>query len=233
MDGFAYADIIFFALLAAYILSRLRNVLGHDDGTRISQGNPFIQSKVKEQAAKTVASPDKKKGLDRGELAPTNIEKVYEEPKITDENLLKEIEKIKAKDASFSLGHFLDGAQTAFEMVMEAYSNGDKETLKNLFDKKIYQNFEKEIDRREKAGEVFKSMLVEIISSKVKKISLEGNTEKITVKFKTEQINFVKNAEGKVIDGDASAVEIVEDTWTFARDVKSSDPNWEIISISG
>ena len=58
---------------------------------------------------------------------------------------------------------------------------------------------------------------------------LEGSTAKVTIRFVSEQVNVTKAADGQVVDGDPNKVVIITDIWTFARDVRSGDPNWMLV----
>lgn len=204
-------------------------MLGQDDGNRIKTGNPFTAAKTKDaNKAKLQVVPNRKKPETRAV-----VEKVpnYPEPKIKDKKLQDKIKEIKDKFPDFSAGHFVFGAQAAFEMVLEAFSTGDKDTLKGLLAKELYQDFEKEIDKRAKSGKQSCATLVAINASDIKKVSFDKNVADITVSFKSEQINVVKDKEGKIVGGNASAVDEVQDSWTFRRNMASSNPNWTIVSL--
>lgn len=225
MEEFGYADIIFFALLAAYIISRLRTVLGQDDGNRIEPRSPFTSA----QAAESKKETKKEKEVVKEEPTVVTPIKQFAEPEVKDTKIKNKIKKLKEIDPAFNLGHFLNGAEIAFEMVMESYTKGDKETLKNLLSKQLFKEFEAEITKRESAKKIQVSTLVAILQSEVVSIENKGKKTTITVDFKTEQITLTKDGKGKIIDGDPSDVEEVSDSWKFYRDLSSSDPNWEII----
>ena len=47
-----------------------------------------------------------------------------------------------------------------------------------------------------------------------------------------ELSSVVKNKDGEVVEGDAKQVKRQRDTWTFSRDLSSSDPNWLLVATS-
>mgnify|MGYP002784834975 CR=1 FL=1 len=235
MEGFAYADIIFFAILAAYILNRLRTVLGQDDGTRLPTRNPFIassdaKSTNDEESESNVVSIVKKSENKTAEIKQPEVS--YIEPEINDKAILENIEKIKQKSPGFTAGYFVHGAKAAFDMVMEAFASGDKQTLKSLLSKQLYKDFEEEIDKREKSEAIQMTTLVAVSGCEITSANVNDNNAEISVAYKSEQISVVKDKEGKIVEGNPSAIDVVEDTWTFRKDLTSSNPNWTIVSLN-
>ena len=142
------------------------------------------------------------------------------------------MDAIRAADPRFHLGHFITGAKAAFEMILEAYNKGDKNTLKALLSKELYGGFEKELEKRAKAKKKEESTLVSIQDAALKAASLTKKTARLTLEFTSEQITVFRNDEGEIVDGDPSQVDMVTDRWTFERNVNSSDPNWTITATS-
>lgn len=136
---------------------------------------------------------------------------------------------IRVADRNFDPDSFVDGAKKAFEMIVTAYAEGDRKTLKNLLDKATYDSFSGAIDAREKAGHRMEDMLVGIDSAEITEARLDKDIAHVTVTFVSQQVNVTYDGEGRVVDGDPSTVETVSDEWTFARSVKSSDPNWQLV----
>jgi predicted lipid-binding transport protein (Tim44 family) len=140
------------------------------------------------------------------------------------------INNINLYDASFSAEYFISGAKKAFEIIINAFSKGDKETLKELLSNNAYTEFVQDIDSRKAKGTTVESFLVKIDSTDIIDAKLNGNMAEITVKYISDQINIIKNEKNEVIAGNPSRTEKIEDIWTFAKDISSEDPNWKLIA---
>lgn len=214
MDGAYYADILFFAVIAAWMFFRLRSNFGkrNEDDSSVT---PLFGQEIK---AKMNPVKEKK--------APT---KKPVHANIKDERVQKKLYDIMDADLHFDLTRFLQGSKVAFEMVIKAFSEADKTTLKSLLSRDLYATFESELERREKSGEYDHTTLVSILSVQVTDASLSQGKAQVTVDFVSKQVTVTKDAEDNITDGDPSLAETVEDSWVFERDVKSSDPNWTIV----
>lgn len=142
------------------------------------------------------------------------------------------IRAINARDPSFEPNSFLTGARTAFEMIVEAYARGDKESLRPLLADEVYQGFASAIDQRAAAGETMETRILGITKLEIREATLRGNDASVTVLFQSEQLNMVLDSEGRVIEGDEKHPTDVTDVWTFTRDVTSPDPNWKLIATT-
>lgn len=137
--------------------------------------------------------------------------------------------QIKTADPSFDEVEFLEGARMAFEMILTAFANGDKRQLKPLLSESVYASFAREIDRREQAKERQETTLVSIVLADIVGARLEGRHAVVTVKFVSEQVNVRYGPEDTVVDGDPDHVVTITDVWTFSRDTRARDPNWELV----
>jgi len=220
-------DILFLAIVALFIIVKLISILGDDGGNKDSFGVNKNNSNNKNKGEVVgVDFVNKAK-----QYTVPNVRQVssdYKEPEINDESLIKSIEEIRKKDAVFTPGYFLHGATIAYEMIIKAFNDRDKETLKKLLSPKVYSLFEKEIGIAERKGEFPQTTIVSIKESNIAKIEFVRNSVKIFVEFISEEINLLKDKEGKIIDGDPSEVQDVSDSWVFERDLRSSNPNWTI-----
>ena len=145
-------------------------------------------------------------------------------------SLAKGLEQIAAADREFSPASFIAGAKLAYEMVVTAFAQGDKPTLKNLLSREVYDGFAGAIDNREKAGEKLESRFVGIDKADLVSADLAGRKALVTVKFVSELISATTNRAGEVIDGDPKQIREITDVWTFERDVGSRDPNWKLVA---
>jgi predicted lipid-binding transport protein (Tim44 family) len=71
--------------------------------------------------------------------------------------------------------------------------------------------------------------LTAVPTAEVVAAEMRGRDARITVRFKSEQINLLRDGQGKVLEGDPQTAEEVIDLWTFERDSTSPDPNWTLV----
>ena len=219
-EGFAYIDILFFAMVAAFIALRLRSVLGRRTGHERRRSGGFGPARANGAADNVVALPD------RSSSAP-EVEAAVAAP--ADNGVKAGLAQIRLADQRFDLQKFLGGARAAFEMIVEAYAEGNKTALRPLLADDVYHGFERAIDQRQTAGHKLDTQLTAVPTTEVVGAEMRGRDARITVRFKSEQINLLRDAEGKVLEGDPqTAVEVV-DLWTFERDTASQDPNWTLV----
>lgn len=129
----------------------------------------------------------------------------------------------------FDEDKFLQGAQMAFRMILDAYSHDDKKTLEKLLSPELFKTFSKAIDVRKKKGHILEALLYNINMSRILNRTTEDHIQKVKMKFVTEQCVLVRDAHGQLVQGDPSSVEEITDIWTFARDERSDNPNWILI----
>jgi predicted lipid-binding transport protein (Tim44 family) len=230
-DGFAYIDILFFAMAAAFVALRLRSVLGRRTGNERQRGAPVPPSAPSPTANQpagdnVVPMPDRAAAdMAVPPAVPTADAVVGQDG---DASLKEGITAIRLADPNFDLDMFLAGARAAFTMVVEAFAQGDKNVLKPLLAPTVYQSFAQAIDGRAAAGQVMHTELVSVRNAELAGAELRDSIARVTVRFRSEQINCIKNGDGLVLEGDPAAVEQVVDLWTFERDVRSADPNWAL-----
>ena len=226
-DGLPFFDIILFAMIAAFLVLRLRSVLGRRDGDKGRPRNPFARSLPEEQADEKVVHLPNARDADADTEADTKAEAVGDD---AEDDLAAGFREIKAVDRGFEPAEILSGARIAFELVLSAYASGDTEALKPLLSAEVLDNFAKPIREREAAGETMEHTLIGVKSADIVEAFLDSGTAHVTVKFVTDQANVTRDANGEVVDGDPSAVAEVTDFWTFARDTGSRDPNWTLVA---
>ena len=138
--------------------------------------------------------------------------------------------QIQIASPDFDRTEFLVGARTAFEMIIQAFAEGDRELLESLLSDEVYGNFLAAITSREGANETLENTLIRIVSGDPIEAYMDGSVANVTVKIVSEQINVTRDAEGEVVDGDPDHVSEITDIWTFARDTQSRDPNWALVA---
>ncbi len=222
-DGLQVLELLLFALVAAFLVLRLRNVLGRRDGHRPAQrDDPFSRETANED--KVVRLPDRD---DRG--LPPFDEEAAEEAGAAGP-LQAGLAQIRTADRNFDPEQFVGGARVAFEIILDAFAKGDDEALKPLLSPEVYNNFLRSIRERLAAGETLETELVAIRGIELIEAYMTGRTAHVTVRIVSEQIRVVRDASGAIIEGDPATPTDVVDEWTFARDTRSPDPNWQLVA---
>jgi predicted lipid-binding transport protein (Tim44 family) len=219
-EGFAYIDILFFAMVAAFIALRLRSVLGRRTGHERRRSGGFGNARSNGATDNVVALPDRSGPAAEAEAGIADL---------ADGEVKAGLTQIRLADQRFDLRHFLSGARAAFETIVEAYSAGDKEALRPLLADAVFNGFAGAIDQRRAAGQTLETQLIAIRAADVVEAGMQGSNARIAVRITSEQVNVVRDSEGNVVDGDPGTAEEVVDIWTFERDTKSSDPNWILV----
>ena len=142
------------------------------------------------------------------------------------------LEQIRRADHDFAPRRFLGGAQAAFEMVVSAFAEGDTPTLRPLLGDDVYDEFAAAIRDRMAEGQVQETTIVALDEAEIISAEMRASTARVTVKFVSQQINVIRDKDGEEVGGDSSLIERVTDIWTFARNTRSSDPNWALIETS-
>ena len=220
-DGY-FLDIILFALVAAFLVLRLRSVLGRRDGFQGKDDSRLPFPGRNERAEEPVQLPERREG-------PADAPAEDEAPS-TPPSLDAGLTQIRVADPSFDEKGFIAGAQKAFELILQAFAHEDVRALQPLLSQDVYNNFVQTIRARQQAGEKLETTLVGIKSSEIVEAYMHGRTAHVSVKFVSEQISVVRDANSQIIEGDATSVNEVVDVWTFARDTRSSNPNWTLIA---
>lgn len=246
-----YLDIIFFALIAIFIILRLRSVLGRRTGQeRQQQADHFSRSRQSRQhrPGKVIQLPDRAGNRDDAgdELFDEESGPIsgHDDPhgtdqsdragraassRVVDEDVRAGLAQIRAADPEFAQRHFLDGAKGAFEMIVEAFAKGDTPTLRPLLGDDVYDEFAAAIRERLADKVTMETKIVALESADIVGAEMRGSSARVTVKFVSQQVNVSRNEAGEVVDGDADTIVRVTDLWTFARNIRSSDPNWSLV----
>jgi len=234
-DVFDIYTIIFLAL-AVFIFLRLRSVLGQRTGRERPPYDPYSAREPSRPAPeKVVALPNR----NTAEAAKKPVEPAAEPPSVGERwkgvaapgsTVAAGLDAIVAADPNFDHKHFLTGARAAYEMIVNAFAEGDRRTLRNLLSREVYDGFDTAIGEREKRGEKVESRFVAVDSADITAAELRGRTAQLTVRFVSQLISATRDKSGNVIDGNPDKVTDVTDIWTFARDLSSRDPNWKLIA---
>ena len=153
-----FFDIIIFAVIAVFIIYRLRSVLGKRTG--------FQKNINQQEFVKKETIPDELK-----------IPQLKENE--------QKLEVVYKKVNSFNHKEFLEGAKKAFEIIITAFNKGDKSTLKNLVSKDVYNAFEGAINSGSNNPN---SQFYSLVIDGVEDAKVEGGKISIAVNFTSEQI---------------------------------------------
>lgn len=213
----AIIEILVLAGIAIFLVLRLKNVLGTREGFE----------KPLQDAAPSKNARDFRV-IDGGE--DTDITDNVDKKSPSAEALAR----MKKVDADFMVNDFLTGARSAYEMILMAFENGDLKDVESFLDEDVKDAFQQVIDMRAK-----KKLKVEAEFFGIRELSLKNadfddktNVAELSVAFTGELSSVVKNKDGEVVEGDAKQVKRQRDTWTFSRDLSSSDPNWLLVATS-
>ncbi|HJQ56391.1 MAG TPA: Tim44/TimA family putative adaptor protein [Vineibacter sp.] len=225
-------DIILIALVAIFLVLRLRSVLGRRTGNeRPPTQDPFAPP----PAAPPSFPPGSDTRREGGNVLnmPRPAERPTSMPGGAPIEVLPAaragVDRIRSSDPSFDPVGFGRGARGAFEMIVGAFAKGDAASLRTLLDPPTFASFDGAIRDRLAKQHKLETNLIGFLSSDIAAAEMEGTRALVTVRFVTEQINVTRDVDGLAIDGNPNTVERVTDLWTFARDTQSSDPNWLLI----
>ena len=221
MTGGFPVDLILFAMIAAFLVLRLRSVLGKRTG---------FERPVQPEAR--AAGYDPRGAAIEGvaeevpaSAAATQGRRVVPDPRTPPGQAMARIAGI---DRSFEPNRFLDGAEGAFRMIVTAFAAGDRQTLRSLLSDDTYAGFEQAITARENAGETQRTELRAVHELAIDAADLRGSIADVTVRFVTDQINLTTGRNGEVVTGSDAVTELT-DVWTFQRDLSQADPTWKLV----
>jgi len=225
-DGFVFIEIVIFAMIAAFLVYRLRSVLGRRTGEERQRSNPFTPAPGAAKPDNVVNLPDRNRT--RPDVAPGADIVPSDEPL----SLAASIDQIRAADPTFDEKHFLEGSKAAFAMIVDAFARGDTATLRPLLADDVYDSFAQVIRDRQAAGEQHEARIEQVREAEVVEAKLDaGRTARVTVRLVSDQVNVVRDRSGAVVDGDPKALVENTDVWTFARNLRSRDPNWALVEV--
>jgi predicted lipid-binding transport protein (Tim44 family) len=224
--------------LAIFVLFRLRQVLG----TRT--GNERTPLQRREAADKAAAKPGEENVVQMRprpvepqtnedlERAQRKLETEIAQFSHGDERVAAGLKAIAEADTNFTPKSFMEGAKAAYEMIVTAFAQGDRQTLKNLLDKDVYDGFERAIKDREAQGHKIDFTFVGLPKVEISEAELDKRNANVTIRFHAEVVSATRDKDGQLLEGNADQVTNISDEWTFARSPKSRDPNWKLVATS-
>jgi predicted lipid-binding transport protein (Tim44 family) len=194
-------ELVIFAALAAVVLFQLYTVLGRRVGRQpedAESGRPRPAGEIESRRPEEIADGP----------APVGAA------------------AIQARDPGFDPGQFLQGARQAYEMVVRAFAEGDRETLRSLVSPSVYQTFDNAIAAREADGRSETAEFLQPPRADLENAEMIGNLARVRVRFLAEVRSRSKGPEGEAVDDRRTA-----ELWTFERSVDSRDPNWALARV--
>lgn len=225
---------IVFALLAVFVVWKLRSVLGTRTGAERPPRDPVRRTMG--GARRTAEGSAEGNVVRMGAAAKTATPVAAPDPDRwqgfaeAGSPLWNGLDAVKAADPSFDVRAFVQGAKTAYEMIVTAFAKGDRETLRPLLSDDVFESFSQAITDRAGREETVEMTFVAIVKADPLDAQLKGRTAQITLNILSQLISATRNSAGAVIEGDVETVADVTDVWTFARDVSARDPNWRLVA---
>jgi predicted lipid-binding transport protein (Tim44 family) len=208
-------EIILLAMVAVFIGLRLFSVLGRRTGHEqpIAKPADLPQAGGGSARAVTDATPAAPSGADAA----------------VDPGAGEGIRAIVAADSSFDVTRFLEGAQAAYRMILEAFWKADEEALRRLTGDDVRDAFMQAIADRKAAGHIVDNRLVMIERAVIERARVSGQMASVTVRFDADIAAVTRDMDGNVVAGSMSDAVPTHDVWTFSRHIRADDPNWVLI----
>lgn len=202
---------ILLMMVAAFLALRLYSVLGK------RTGEPMARPAEERVGAKP---------LPRTIDATPEVRDVQVRP--IDSGAEGGVRAIVGADPAFDVSQFIEGAQAAYRMILEAFWKGDREALRALTTDDVFASFEAAIAEREADGLVLDNRLVSIERAVITDATLNGREARVAVRFDADIAAVTRDADGEVVAGSTDDAVETHDLWTFTRTLKTSDPNWRL-----
>lgn len=218
-------DLVLFGMIAAFLILRLRSILGRRTGFErppelkpelrrgLFGGGPLIEGK-----AEPVAQPQ-----------PAATTRKFPPPASAAGEALT---RMRQADRNFDPAKFLDGAEAAFRQIVAAFAAGNRGALRPLLSEDTWTAFDLAIGAREQTGERQRTEIKAMNAVAIEAAELRGTVAEITVRFVSDQINTTIGRDGQPVTGTDALTEIV-DVWTFEKDLSSADPTWRLVAARG
>jgi predicted lipid-binding transport protein (Tim44 family) len=228
-DSFDMTTIIF-ALLAVFLVWKLRSLLGTRSGNEKPPRNPFLvggKGPGRNGDGKVIPLPGAPESVTAPRIDPAQRWQGIAEP---GSKAWTGLDRIAAADPGFSVQNFISGAKTAYELIITAFAAGNRDLLQSLLAKDVFDSFAAAISDREKRGEKVDTTFVSIDEATIADADLRGKAAEITLRFAAQLITSTHDRDGTLIEGSSDKVVEIKDVWTFARDVGARDPNWRLVA---
>lgn len=218
-------EIILLAMVAGFLVLRLRSVLGRRQGFERPPQADGRPPGYDPRGPRPVGDGGAEEPAPIAPPAAGSGRHTVPDPRTP---VGQALSRIAGADPSFDPSRFLDGAEGAFRMIVQAFAAGDRQTLRALLSDDAYAGFAKALDTREAAGERQRTEVRAVNELAIEAADLRGKVADVTVRFVTDQVNLTTGASGDVVSGSDAITELT-DLWTFQRDLTSGDPTWKLV----
>ncbi|MEM6546691.1 MAG: Tim44/TimA family putative adaptor protein [Pseudomonadota bacterium] len=212
--------LVLFAV-AAFVLLRLKSVIGTRTGYEGTPGT--TQGRQTSDRESPVAARDDSEIDEEAEL-------LHPLPASS----TAAVGRIRMAEPDFSLDRFTQGARAAYEMIVMAYEEGDRDSLRGLLSPDVFQAFEGVIAQREADNLRVEARFIGLRDIRIEGAEFDESDQEahLTVRFVAEMITAVRDAENRVVEGDPNEIKRQTDVWTFTRKIGVDDPNW-VLTATG
>lgn len=212
-------QLLVLAGIAIFLILRLRNVLGTRDGFEKPPADapmPIQSSRSRPDLEVIDGGPDR------------DITDHVDE----DSDQAKALAAMKRIEPSFSVTEFLGGARGAYEMILMSFEKGDIDSIAPFLGDDVHQTFVDVVGAREDQGLTIDASFAGVRETTLMDATFDqaDGMAEVTVRFIGELTSVVRDAAGEIVEGDPNKVKKQKDTWTFARQMGTDDPNWRLIA---
>jgi predicted lipid-binding transport protein (Tim44 family) len=211
----ALIELIILAGIAVFLFLRLRSVLGTREGFEKPRMQP--KNETPKRDFKVIDGGEDKDITD-------NVDK--------NSKSAEALKLIKSEDENFTVNEFLSGARSAYEWILMSFEKNEIDEIRELLSEEVAEAFDAVVDQRVSQGLTIEAEFIGIREMKLVEATYSSNTKtaEISVSFVGEMTSVVKNSSGEIVEGDPKQIKRQKDTWTFSKDIKSSNPNWLLVA---
>jgi len=211
----ALIELIILAGIAVFLFLRLRSVLGTREGFEKPRMQP--KNDAPKRDFKVIDGGEDKDITD-------NVDK--------NSKSAEALKLIKSEDEKFTVNEFLSGARSAYEWILMSFEKNEIDEIRELLSEEVAEAFDAVVDQRVSQGLTIEAEFIGIREMKLVEATYSSNTKtaEISVSFVGEMTSVVKNSSGEIVEGDSKQIKRQKDTWTFSKDIKSSNPNWLLVA---
>ena len=211
----ALIELIILAGIAVFLFLRLRSVLGTREGFEKPRMQP--KNDAPKRDFKVIDGGEDKDITD-------NVDK--------NSKSAEALKLIKSEDENFTVNEFLSGARSAYEWILMSFEKNEIDEIREFLSEEVAEAFDAVVDQRVSQGLTVEAEFVGIREMKLMEASYSSKTKtaEISVSFVGEMTSVVKNSSGEIVEGDPKQIKRQKDTWTFSKDIKSSNPNWLLVA---
>lgn len=211
----ALIELIILAGIAVFLFLRLRSVLGTREGFEKPRMQP--KNDAPKRDFKVIDGGEDKDITD-------NVDK--------NSKSAEALKLIKSEDENFTVNEFLSGARSAYEWILMSFEKNEIDEIRELLSEEVAEAFDAVVDQRVSQGLTIEAEFIGIREMKLVEATYSSNTKtaEISVSFVGEMTSVVKNSSGEIVEGNSKQIKRQKDTWTFSKDIKSSNPNWLLVA---